>query len=176
MVFNYRKYLQKLESRGYKKVGQGFFAVVFAKPDRDYVIKIYADEDEGYNCFLNMIMERGKNNPHFPKIYSIKNLGNGFRRVKMEKLQPFEEYNTDHPTVKTLRSTLRTDKGDFFNEVFKRLGENKRLKKSEIYKAVNLVLDVRDYEGGSLDLHNGNIMFRKLGKRLQLVITDPLTN
>ena len=178
MIINEKDYRKKLKARGYKEIGYGLYATVLGKPKSKYVIKVYED-DGAYELFLNMIQK--EKNPHFPKIYSIKEFegkeGNVWARVKMEKLIPFKEplNSTDkkHRTVKVLQRSLQTNETDYFDEVFRKFGRNLKLKKTLLYKAIRLVLDLVN-ERFRLDLHNENIMFRKIGNKMQLVITDPI--
>lgn len=77
----------KLNRLGYKKysIGEGFYGRVYARPQDDYVIKIFR-QDRGYTRFLQYIREN-RNNPYVPKLRGkIIKLPNNFNLVRIEKL------------------------------------------------------------------------------------------
>jgi hypothetical protein len=77
----------KLNALGYKQysIGAGYYAYVYARPQDNYVIKIFR-EDPGYAAFLNYITKNA-NNPYVPKLKGkIIKLPNKYSIVRLEKL------------------------------------------------------------------------------------------
>jgi hypothetical protein len=77
----------KLNALGYKQynIGSGYYAYVYARPQDNYVIKIFR-EDPGYAAFLNYITKNA-NNPYVPKLKGkIIKLPNKYSIVRLEKL------------------------------------------------------------------------------------------
>lgn len=79
------RYMNDLD---YKKVGEGGSALVFAKPGKPYVVKVYK-LDRCYEEFLKLA-RRNSNNPFYPrfydKVYTLP--GKIWRAIKLELLLP----------------------------------------------------------------------------------------
>ena len=85
-----------LEDKGFVKIGQGWYSVVYSLPNSSFVIKINSgDFDYGFCYFINMCIEN-KINPHLIDIFAYKEytLYNPFYFVllpKLKELSTFEE-------------------------------------------------------------------------------------
>lgn len=66
------------------ELGHGFYAHVYDRGKHHSVIKVYRN-DEGYSDFINYA-KANQDNPHIPKIYAHKSLGNNSGIVRLEKL------------------------------------------------------------------------------------------
>jgi hypothetical protein len=78
----------KLNELGYQQynIGSGYYAQVYARPQDNYVIKIFR-EDRGYTTFLNYV-RKNANNPYVPKLKGkIIKLPNNYSIVRLEKLK-----------------------------------------------------------------------------------------
>lgn len=69
---------------GYKELGTGGFAGVYAKGGSSYVLKLYSSRDRGYSDFLSMVAQNP--NPHFPRITGKKRVLGSYHAVRMERL------------------------------------------------------------------------------------------
>lgn len=88
-----RSIVAKLNQLGYRQysIGEGFYGRVYARPQDNYVIKIFR-QDRGYTRFLQYIREN-RTNPYVPKLRGkIIKLPNNFNLVRIEKLEtiPYE--------------------------------------------------------------------------------------
>lgn len=84
--------IQKLRDLGYKQyeLGFGAYGVVYARPQDDYVIKIFK-KDKGYESYLKFI-EKFKSSPYVPRIRGkITKISNKYSFVRIEKLQPIDK-------------------------------------------------------------------------------------
>ena len=154
--------IQKLENLGYEKynLGSGLFGTVYARPEDDFVVKIF-QPDRGYERYLNY-MQSNKMNPYVPKLRGkpIK-LPNNFTLVRIEKLKPidmdlYEEiyfliYKKNDESYPSIRKKFEQKYPQFINLL------------DEIHLMSSNDNALR------IDLHPGNIMMRD---NLP-VITDP---
>lgn len=143
--------LNKLDDLGYKQysLGSGFYARVYARPQDDFVIKIFR-QDPGYSRFLNYVFEHAKN-PYVPKLKGkIIKLPNNYSLVRIEKLKRIDvdlfngilfAANNPHdkPLIKTVNQTY-PGLLDFIAEL----------------------KDMVKYSGNTIafDLHRNNMMMR----------------
>jgi hypothetical protein len=93
---DYEDFLHYLETKGWVWAGEGAFGIVYKKPNKNYVIKVYKD-DEAYDNFLNFI-ERNQNDPHIPKIKRrilplANNQSKNYGIVAIEQLDDLITYN-----------------------------------------------------------------------------------
>jgi hypothetical protein len=93
---DYEDFLHYLETKGWERAGEGAFGIVYKKPNKNYVIKVYKD-DEAYDNFLNFI-ERNQNDPHIPKIKRrilplANNQSKNYGIVAIEQLDDLITYN-----------------------------------------------------------------------------------
>ena len=80
--------MTKLDNLGYKQysLGSGFYAKVYARPQDDFVIKIFR-QDPGYSRFIKYVFDH-RNNPYVPKLKGkIIKLPNNYSLVRVEKLK-----------------------------------------------------------------------------------------
>jgi hypothetical protein len=84
-------YTAYLKESGWEYIGSGAYGVVFSKPSKNYVLKVY--RDKGYDSFLQFL-EKEANNPHLVKIKRkiiSSNSEDFLGVVALEKLKPIEE-------------------------------------------------------------------------------------
>lgn len=154
--------MKKLNQLGYQKyfLGAGIFGTVYARPEDDYVIKIF-QPDKGYKRYLDY-MQTNRMNPYVPKLRGkpIK-LPNGLTMVRIEKLKEID------PKLYNEISYLKAGKDDVMSQAVRRSFEQR------YPQFLNLLDDLKMMSnrgtGLALDLHGGNIMMRD---NLP-VITDP---
>jgi hypothetical protein len=154
--------MQKLEHLGYKKynLGAGLFGTVYARPEDDFVVKIF-QPDRGYQRYLNY-MQSNKMNPYVPKLRGkpIK-LPNNFTLVRIEKLKPI-----DMDLYKEIYYLIYK-KNDIGYPVIRKNFEQRY---PQFINLLDEIKQMSDNDGAlSIDLHPGNIMMRD---NLP-VITDP---
>lgn len=152
---------KRLREDGYKKVGSGAFAEVWAKGD--VAIKVALD-DEGYDLWLEECL-KNQDNPYFPKIFDVKR----FSKVKKVRTH---SYTWNATVVSMERLEQKEEKyqaeqlGTKYGWARSRKIKTKDKHERELFKALDRVESSR----GWLDIHSENILFR--GD--QPVITDPV--
>lgn len=154
--------VSKLENLGYKKyhLGNGIFGSVYARPEDDFVVKIF-QPDRGYKRYLNY-MQANRTNPYVPKLRGkpIK-LPNGFTLVRIEKLD-----RIDSQLYNEIWFLLYKKKDIAYPVVRKKFEE----KYPQFINLLDELQQMSDNDGNmAVDLHAGNIMMRG---NLP-VITDP---
>ncbi len=187
-----------LEGKGYKRIGSGIFATVYAHPDHDdHVIKVHhqMSRNDGYLNFIHSPEVRSQNNPHFPRIHSIDSYHHakggrttGVHIIRMEKLYGTDDLNTsEHQNVLSLighkkgfgsyetHENLARDADTITYWRKNRDEEGSRQTKSPLWlSALRKVGKLVKQGKGAPDLHGGNIMYRRTPYGHQPVITDPL--
>lgn len=185
-------------------VGSGAYGTVYATGPRSrYVYKIgkVSDYDiDGYLCFLKHVVLKSKNNPYVPKVYGMNiytyydewdRHDRHFYILKMERLVDYESISdrerraalADHKvhSVEVNSGWGGTDTWLYQMEAYMD-GSNREdilemaaslpQKLGMIFsKCRHLVKHTADIEG---DFHDGNIMWRKTGRKLCPVVIDPL--
>lgn len=141
--------VNKLDELGYRKysIGSGYYAQVYARPEDNYVIKIFR-EDPGYARFLQFIKTQA-NNPYVPKLKGkIINLPNKYSLVRLEKLS-----RIDIDLFKKIEFAA-------FNPYDTELVSEINEKYPGLLKFIESLLD--QTRGGRIafDLHRGNMMMR----------------
>lgn len=177
-------YLDELAVKGYKCIGSGSFAAVYARKRDKTVIKVGLLDpcdtwnDDGYISFLKVIDTK---NPMFPKIKRVErynyrdnpsepyNLDNTRRYYVVEMERLVDYYNVHRKTREdTLRKIGIGSIYDFCED------SNKGWKSKWAKRAHNLLLKL--WKRSNDDIHDGNVMFRKKDNgKVQMVITDPAT-
>ena len=142
---------KKLEELGYKKymLGSGIFGIVYARPEDNFVLKIYTT-DRGYESFLKFIGDH-KGSPFVPKLRGKPMRINRYTLIRIEKLteMPMDDYMAVNHYLFSTSLMLRkvstnelNKKFPGFTEFLDELKENAQL----------------NHMG--LDMHMGNIMMR----------------
>jgi hypothetical protein len=183
----------KLNSAGWSNAGAGVFGKVFAKPNKNYVLKLFK-QDLAYRKYLDLITS--KENKHFPKLRGLPiKVNDNYSAIRIEKLEPFKgqrgaqageiwlQARNYQDNLKVLdkidsdrmRGTAPGHVGGRYNDksredIIKKL-DKVSSKYPELADALDLIhKHVYKATGANYDLHDGNIMFR--GKTM--VITDPV--
>lgn len=162
-MFGYGGLKDKLDELGYKKynLGSGLYASVYARPEDNFVIKIFSP-DMGYKRYLDY-MQTNIQNPYVPKLRGkpVK-LPNNFTLVRIEKLKEI-----DMNLFTEIKYLQNPKEGDHVYRAVRKKFEEK------YPQFLNLLDDLKSMSkrgsGLALDLHPGNIMMRG---NLP-VITDP---
>lgn len=156
------EFVENLRREGYRKylIGEGLYSGVFARPEDNYVIKIF-QEDPGYEKYLTY-MSNNQTNPHVPKIKGkpVKFL-KYYKIVRLEKLDAAERGHKDliHRIQDYVLDHNNTASYAYLNREW--ISNN--------YPQLPEILDSIVQNKHMLDLHTGNIMFRGNVP----VITDP---
>lgn len=134
---------------GLRKFGEGGFSDVFGSDELPYIIKIFAVEDHCYMSYVNAVMNN--DNPHFPKFRGKPMRVNEFLyAIRIEKLTKGGAGKQNHLSAcKLLREYLTDEIAS--SEIEQTFGE----------KMVEALDFIRRSQGGcSLDMNQGNIMYR----------------
>jgi hypothetical protein len=181
-----------LHKKGYRRIGAGAFAQVYAKPGCDTVLKI--GHNDSNKSYLEYITSSSKhlNNPLFPKIFKITKYevtgdsSENYFAVEMEKLAKlppnidfgvFDKNDTPRLGTHAIGKYL-------YSLVFEGSVQNKTVSDVE-NSGISVNYDKKHQKECydllsclkrrfALDLHSNNVMLRKLGTRQELVITDPV--
>lgn len=161
-----------LYNNGYKHIGEGLFARVYAKPQEPIVLKLFSNDDRGYLAFLRLA-ERNRDNIHFPVFRGkLITVTPEYSAVRMEKLSRISgrEYDTIEIIkiyLNHIRNNVPIDKmtnSETIDEIYELFNNDVQLKEA----CDSLGYYARE-NGVYLDIHSGNIM--KRGNIL--VFTDP---
>lgn len=167
-------------------IGSGAFASAYSKSKSSRVVyKIGVIDEDGadfkydaYLTYLERVVLKHQKNPVVPKVFDVRYITVVNPRepsykelvyiVKMEKLTGFSKIKGNLRTKLLWRYGMRSvfDLEDDLEDVVAadQTGYIKRI--------ANKLQDLFDEWGG--DCHEGNIMWRKVGKTAELVITDPV--
>ena len=165
-----------LEKAGYEKYGSGWYAMVYAKPGADHVLKLFSVSDRSYPEFVNMTIQRP--NTHFPKFKGkMMKVTNEYYAIRMEMLTRYGEAPGDGPILKMIQNyiygyaTYGRSYSDNIRgqEVIKEIDQVEEMQPG-IKKACELIADMIANGNVGLDLHHNNLMMR--GKTI--VFTDPV--
>lgn len=81
------KFMSYLMDKGFTRMGQGSYGLVFTHPNIDYCVKIFRP-DKGYRLFLKFCSEN-PGNPHLPTIKGqLSRINNTYSAIRMERLEP----------------------------------------------------------------------------------------
>ncbi len=166
-------FIDNLHAKGFKRIGCGAFASVHARPKDKVVIKVGV----GGDAYLNYVKSIGLNakNPLFPRIKKIAihthrdSWGdNSFYVAHIERLIPYSKKIPNRRKIMKrlgLNSIYDLDY-DLYDLAKKNTNKNMKI-------ACKKLVSLSDYD--NLDIHEGNLMWRKRGRGHQLVITDPIS-
>ena len=174
---------QVLTRYGFKQIGFGTFASVWAHPDLDYVLKTFSQRDKAYLNWVT-VCSAHKNNPYLPKFISVKplQLATGVYAVRMERLAPapfnyeriadnisklVSDCIYDRPDIKTIE--------DMVQHIQTKHGSSLEYLKSyvndvQLLQAILLIVEFIRSGQGHPDINVRNIMLR--GNTI--VFTDPV--
>ena len=181
-----------LRKNGFKQIGRGWFAVVFAKAGHNRVVKISTAQDDCWIAFAQYAQTK-TNNPHLPKIPWIKRyqgdrhgIAQEFFITIIERLDPLNDQtipritdkgvlfgimlfaNLDFSTVDSIEDAYNNQPG------LSMANDPEIITKYRNHPFIKTVQEINRLPGDcTSDLHSGNLMIRKDGT---VVITDPLAN
>ncbi len=145
--------MDKLEQHGFTLLGSpGVSGTVFAKEGYPYVLKVFGF-DEGYKVWFNFC-KKNQSNPYVPKIKGgLLKLANNVFGVRLEPL----EYKSDaiQSTLwKELRGIIMSDMTSIDPGYYDYWVDDPQL--FEVIEAIKQM----KANGRTLDIHEGNIMWR----------------
>ena len=159
-------FIHALERKGFKKLGQGAFSVVLAKPDSKRVIKVTRRiEDDGWIDYIKWADKKGYTGSFAPKVYSYKYIKGRERDFAISSMERMKS---------SLGSVgYQHDATVLWDLIHKATNDNQlatRLLNIAVPGLDQFNKDLRK-TFGALDLHSGNLMVRENGS---LVFTDPV--
>lgn len=184
---SYDDYVNQLRSQGYRLLGYGAFAQVYAKKGEKNVIKIGYVDNWKYDGYLAFLKAVDPSNSLFPKIRSVQRFY--YKEKKWSEIFESEYEALDRYYVVEMERLVSMYKVPHKKqkEVYARHGMQNfhdlcqagywwtppRFKTKRARTAYK-ILD-KLYQTYDEDIHDGNVMFRqsKTGK-YELVITDPI--
>lgn len=145
---------------GWQYMGKGVAGVVFSKPDKNYVVKIFNTDDRGYKLWLSFCMAN-QGNPFVPRIKGKPTpINKELAAVRIERLIPS---GGGAGTLSIGELQYWYERGFYLEDWPKRYSP-------ELRKPWIKVMSFLDNSNNALDLHDQNIMFRDN----QPVLVDPL--
>jgi hypothetical protein len=165
---------QRLRASGYRRIGHGTYAQVWAKPGDPFVLKVFR-EDEAYLRFINLITDH-QDNPHFPRIRGRLTKIRDYWAIRIERLSrlaPFDimdEMQRYRGAHNALRFGFTKGTLPSYIEQMTTLHQEFREHHPQLANALDLVFKVCDVQRRGVDWTEGN--FRLRGKTV--VMSDPL--
>ena len=160
---------KNLKSLGWGIGAEGGFGKVFFKSNKNYVIKITAEEDFGYEAFVNLVHQYP--NKHFPKI-TKDIVVNGFYVYFIEKLKPCNNIKLISEIVEYFYLLLLTNDKNRENNLT--LIKKFEQKYPSLAKAVKIIYnEVEEDSTIQFDEKAHNIMQRNDGT---IVFIDPFVS
>jgi len=163
-----------LDTLGFEEIGNGLYARCYSKPSLKYVIKVFdALEDEGYNLYLSKI-EKIKNK-YTPKIFYVVNAKfteqGTPKRIKFVILEKLHEYSKIG--MGKCNTIIKKYFGCYIDEMQYKITDDCISSYDEQLRyIVEQIYDIsQEWE---MDIHDGNIMYRKSKKSFVPVFTDPI--
>ena len=162
-----------LKQAGYRMIGMGSYADVYAKPNENTVLKLFTNEDTAYQDFVYVTISNP--NPHFPKFKGkMMKVTDDYSAIRMERLTPLPDNRETAAYAKKISqyTKLMQDKA----------GRASRMDTEEVMRDIDEIeqdqpgikyacaIIGHNLKGEVIDIHNENIMMR--GN--VLVITDPV--
>lgn len=166
---------------GFTRYGKGEFAGVYGKPGYNFIIKLFAIEDHGFQEYLGFVRTH-QSNPYVPKLKGkpVK-VTPTVAAVQMEKLTPvriqglvnrFEELVMDYDGIMSYWKDPNAPSDSWADYDY----DSKTLEILKFFPNVRTDANLQEICQyltnfyGDIDIHAGNLMMR--GD--QLVVTDPL--
>ena len=154
-----------LRKAGYKRLGEGEFAVIYGKPGKSHILKLFKATDEAYMEFINITLQHP--DIHFPKFKGkLMKITDGYCAIQMEKLKRVTGFNASYVLATYITRMQQWQEFDI------RPGpdmENLEKRQPGIMKTCQLIAQGIS-PNRAVDIHSENIMMR--GNTL--VITDPV--
>ena len=161
----------QLKRYGYHKIGGGAYGLVFISERHPYALKVFYN-DPAYINWLEYC-KKNQDNPYIPKIkgkYIRVIPEKEVYAVRMEKLEPcnLDKYAEFNKVVS--RKVYEYDDHTYYI-VHGSLKEPTMPIDDHLQEVLNFLLNIRQKNKHTVDLHHNNIMQRLNG---QLVVVDPL--
>lgn len=162
-----------LSNNGYSQIGHGLHAEVFHKNGSSNIVKLFSNDDDGYQSFIKLVSSHP--NQNFPKfVGKMTKINNHYSAIRMEKLNPLTNFPDwfagtvsvyEDARQETHNKSSMTAEEILSNHYSRHDDEAKLLdlfkKQPDLEKAINLIIDeLVINQGRILDLHRQNIMSR----------------
>lgn len=169
---DYKQLISFLKKDGYKQIGSGMYAYCYAKKGEDFVIKIFNIEyDRPYYAYLNKIKKL--KNPYTPKILEVikKNIGKcRYCLVVMEKLKHYQDLKV-HEVIYLVKKHFDLDS---IKQSYDELTWDFETPIKALQRVFKILNEINLKMPCYTDIHEDNIMFRKIEQGFFPVIIDPL--
>jgi hypothetical protein len=151
----------------------------------DHPRRVTDPAEDGYLCYIKMVVESGNKNPYFPRIHNVKTFrapdGTIYYDVDLEKLYPYEteEISGNEDLISSLRDRMFIDDENTKDDGISSLILNSdydvsHIKDPKLKEAIIKIQAVAKEGDHSWDLGPSNMMWRITGNMPQLVFTDPI--
>ena len=104
-----------LAKKGWSKLNEGHFSIVYINKPKDTVLKINKIKDPAYEYFMGLA--KSHPNPYFPRVTDILPINKGYYAYLMERLYPFTDMTLVfrlHQATKYLKAEKDREFGLYF--------------------------------------------------------------
>ena len=170
------EYIKSLKNDGWREIGKGAYAIVFANPtNRNTILKLFPKTDIAYFDFYKFVKRHP--NIHFPNFGKLVKINNDYYSLEIEKLQPITtDYYTKQIKIienimylltrhsyKEIVTIIKNKDGlEWWQRYIQYMNENPSMKKAILLLSVL-------YKKHIIDLSINNFMLRDD----VIVFTDP---
>lgn len=170
-------YIQNfLDEQGFGYFSSGMFSRCYRRPEDDYVIKVFnSKKDPAYYGWVKKIQKL--NSVHIPKIYSIIEIKLETENICLVFIENLiKQSEVPYPVFKTLMSEYFSIEIDHPRQgISLELEEWIISSADETFEPINKVLlELLNDSDIQLDIHNGNIMYRRTNQEYIPVFIDPV--
>lgn len=168
---------RELEKAGARRIGHGFFSLVYTHPTKPQCVVKLARRD-GTCDYYRTAQRKAVANPYFPRVYRVEH-HTGWYEAELETLRDWREspesdsHNSERERAKSYLQWRANNPAEPVPSEYRKLPRALRA-------ACNAIAWCHMRDGAArqwtLDLHEGNILCRREGSRWQLVISDPLAH
>lgn len=170
------QFTKRLRNMGYRCIGTGAFAAVYARPGDDVVIKVGREGEADPWVHYAHAVRSSKRNPWLPEVNKVAlfhcstvtqcDHSARYYVAEIERLKPINTgRNRDHRDILSGLESVWDIVNDVSERALAAFGLNR-----DLTAAFSLISKVQRQTRSSRDIHSGNVMLR--GE--QFVITDPL--
>jgi len=156
----------RLQNAGYTRLGKGMTGMVFAKPDENFVLKLFDSNDDSYIEFLSFCSTQ-PNNPNLPKFKSkLIKVTDHYYAIRMERLEKINS-SSDKDFVKLIDRAFTFELMRKFQSIWMTQLDDQD---HNLAKTIKALANYIVHSGFNNDIDEYNVM--KRGDTF--VITDPI--